>query len=124
MNVEDTETQKQVQSITKFLGSLHALDALQVLNQVSIAVLARAPRSDFDSLEVSQTYKRLSRRGRPSKIDRDPELKAFILSLDDHLFLHEITDKCVRKFGVKRALSRSGLHRFIQSQTACRSEKS
>lgn len=54
------------------------------------------------------------RRGGVSPIDVDQEVKAYILGIDRYLSISQLHDALIKKFGGKRAPSKSAIHRFLQ----------
>ncbi len=65
-------------------------------------------------MTISRHIIRDHRRGAQSKIDLDPELRAFIHDLLPHCTFAEIAAECATRFGNPRAPSRSAVHRFWQ----------
>jgi hypothetical protein len=53
-----------------------------------------------------------------SRIDLDPELRAFIHELLPHCTFAEIAAECAKRFGKPRAPSKSAVHRYWQRQQA------
>lgn len=49
---------------------------------------------------------------KPSPIDRDPELAAFILECSKTMVVREIRLACSEKFGAERTPSKSAIYRF------------
>lgn len=54
----------------------------------------------------------LHRPGRPSKIETDPELRAFVIARLGSMTFPEIAEASRARFGQERGASTSGLHRF------------
>ena len=97
------------------LKQLSLADALEVTGQLL------AELSTSESTQVKQTSDRTSvsvlqprKAGRKHSIEKDPELEVFILSLRGSRTISDIRTACVKKFGDKRAPSKSALHRYIQ----------
>lgn len=74
--------------------------------------LARLPLCD-----VPTTNHRTERRMGPiPKIDRDPELKAFILARIERLTYPEMAEEVAAHFPVERRVSKSTIHKWYQDQ--------
>jgi hypothetical protein len=102
------------QSVAKLLAKVPPLDALTVLNNVVGITLDRTSSSNpmvGDNLFIFNHY--LETR-RPTKIENDPELEAFILRLKACYPQKKIIEMCIEEFGRERAPSRTGLSRYLQ----------
>ena len=57
-------------------------------------------------------WRRLHLPGSPSKIQIDPELRAFVDERLPTMTLKQIAAACVKRFGRKRAPGKSAVHRY------------
>jgi hypothetical protein len=60
-------------------------------------------------------WRRLHLSGRPSRIVSDPELRAFVDELLPRTTFEQIATACQKRFGAKRAPSKSAVHRYWQT---------
>lgn len=119
------ETQDRARQIVNGLAGLDARDALQVLASALQLVLSQS-HQDSGTLRrpVKGTAPRLlRRRGGVSKISQDPELKAFLDSLDQPTTLRELRKTLIQQFGAARVPSKSALHRYMYKMAAGNAEE-
>jgi hypothetical protein len=65
------------------------------------------------ALLKKKSGKLIPRRERPSRIDQDPEMAAFVRErLTVNAYNQTIAQECLEKFGKDRAPSKSAVHRF------------
>jgi hypothetical protein len=62
---------------------------------------------------AEREHRRLHRRGQPAKIDRDPEVRAFIEARIGELTYDRLAAEARAAFGVRRAPSRSAIQRWF-----------
>lgn len=71
-----------------------------------------------DDAPAAREHRRMHRRGVPSNIDRDPELRTWIEArIDTHTF-QEVADMARADFGARRAPSRSSIYRWWRANRA------
>ena len=103
------------QRVVKELESMSINDALTVLHKAFGIVIHE--NINVIHPELSQPIYPINPnlvrrpRGGVSKIERDPEIKAFIYNLPMYLTVIQIAEECKKKFGIKRAPSKSAVHR-------------
>jgi len=108
--------QDHARQIVAGLAGIDARHALQILTTALDLVVAQF-RQDSNTLPkpVSHTATRILRpRGGISKVSKDPEIKAFIDSLDQPTTLRELRQNLIKSFGAGRVPSKSALHRYLQ----------
>lgn len=108
--------QIQVSAITRYMAGMSTIDALTVINNVMKTLLSQG-KHDIEGLSVYASNPLLEEPGPLTKIDRDPELRDFILSINQRYTKADIVRLCVEKFGKDRAPSYSGLSRFVRNMT-------
>ncbi len=110
------EIQNASKEIVYDLVKLTPSDAFKVLHQALGQVIKANLNTDYAKPEsLMYPYNPvLKRRKQQMKVDADPELKAFIHSLKTYHSTNEIVALCVKKFGKKRAPSKSSLGRYFQ----------
>jgi len=107
-----------VEEITGRLATLSGRDAMKVLNAAQGKVL------HDHTFWKSETWNHplklaLGIRGGVNnipKVERDPEVKAFILSITETIPMTEVRRRVVARFGAERAPSRAALQRWVQRQ--------
>lgn len=62
--------------------------------------------------QVERDWRRLHRPGHPGKIDRDPEVKAFVDANLAAMTFMDLAQECRARFGADRAPSKSSLSRY------------
>lgn len=116
VSLNEIKVQRRARQIIKGLEDVQVNDALSIIHKVLGFVIN-------ENLKVSQPglietvypfNPNLIRRHSRSKIDSDPEVKAFIHSLPEHLYLKEIAARCKKKFGKWRAPGKSAVGRYIK----------
>jgi hypothetical protein len=108
--------QTQAKAILSDLAGLTRLDALKVLSAAQGLILAQTEKADTELADKLQTDSiHLQRRpGRVSRVDNDPEIKAYLHGLDTYLTLKMLRAALIQKFGKQRVPSKSSLHRYLQ----------
>lgn len=116
-------TQKKVryfaELLVQTLPKISLTDALRVFNEAIIQVVRNSTKNPCDKpvkLPIAN-LKRRARAGRVSKIEVDPEIKAFIHQLRGYHSYPEIARRCAHKFGKQRAPSKSAVGRYIKKIT-------
>ena len=114
----EEKTQRLVTRIFAELSDLPVCEALQVIQVVLARLLTARTPEIADALpgRVVPLNPALLRRPRgcQSKITKDPEIRGFIHGLSGYHTIDQITGLCARKFGRKRAPSRSAVGRYLQ----------
>ena len=118
MSTATTFGAKKSAALETMKGALRQLtlaDALEVTGQL-LAELSTSELTDIrqTSTRASASVLQPRKAGRRHSIETDAELEAFILSLRGSRTIADIRTACVKKFGDKRAPSKSALHRYIQ----------
>jgi hypothetical protein len=112
---------RRAKALVSSLAPISALEAVRILN-AALAIAISVPASECDSIKgnIRPPDFRLVRRGRGGecKIDGDPEIKAYLVSIDRRTTLDDLRRKLIDKYGADRAPSRSALHRWIDKQTS------
>lgn len=101
----------RVKAILALLSGLTLKDAHAVLCEAKQQLEIKKVTPEVEKPVCPNAY----RQPRQSKIERDDEVKALILSLP-YMNQAEVIRACERQFGASRTPSRSGLHRFLQNQ--------
>lgn len=65
-------------------------------------------------------WRRQHRRGTPSKIRRDSEVRAFVEARLQQTSFQALAEECRERFGRERAPSKSAIHRYWQTTAAYR----
>lgn len=102
-----------VKSILKLVSGLSSEEAHSLLLQAKQRIDIKEPEVSLEYQSCPNTFRAAGR----TKIDRDPEMKTFILGLP-YMAQAEVINACTERFGAKRAPSRSGLNRFLMMQRA------
>lgn len=111
------EAKQHVEQVINVVGNLNTADALRVLNMSVGRVLEQVGQSktgEFSSPAIPFPHHLLHRNIKGSKIERDLELQRFLHSSGRDLTIEEIASMCRKKFGAKRAPSKSAIHRYIK----------
>jgi len=114
----DNEIQYKARKLIAQLQGVNPYDAVRVLNQ-STSIILEENNTLFEALKnqsVMPINPDLLRKRSRSKIMNDSEIRSFI-----HLFevapndgvMNAIRDACIKKFGKKRAPSRSSIGRYL-----------
>lgn len=98
----------RVKAILSLLSGLPIKDAHTILFQAKQRLEVKNIQVEAQANNCANAY----RQPRTSKIDSDPELRDFILSMP-YMPQDEILRACRNSFGDSRAPSRSGLSRFL-----------
>lgn len=113
-----SEIDHHTQQVIKALESMTVNDALTVLHSAfGIVINENINVSHPDLSQPIYPYNpNLTRRPRGgiSKVERDPEIKAFIHSLPKYLSVIQIAEQCRVRFGKERAPGKSAVHRYLQ----------
>jgi hypothetical protein len=114
----EEKNQRLVTRIFAELSDLRVSEALEIIHIVLGRLLtARAPEiAGAPQGRVVPLNPDLLRRPRgcQSKITKDPEIRGFIHGLSGYHTIDQITCLCARKFGRKRAPSRTAVGRYLQ----------
>ena len=89
------------------------------LAKAACALLTLASGGDEDS-GSRRASGWLRRPGKLSKLDRDPEVAAFLNELLGKMYLNEARALAVQRFGPDRVPSRASFHRYLQRQRQAR----
>ncbi|MGB0659239.1 MAG: hypothetical protein ACPGNV_03590, partial [Mangrovicoccus sp.] len=81
-------------------------DTIERLSAESEAAFTGLPPCTVPATE----HRRKHRSGRPSKLDTDPELRAFVLARLDRLTFAEIAEEIAAHFPENRRVGRSSVH--------------
>lgn len=100
----------RVRAVLTLLSDVPLKEANAVLFDVKQRLEVKQPVKDVESTVCPNTY----RKPRLTKIESDPEVKAFILSIP-YMPQAEILLACRERFGNTRTPSKSGLSRFLVS---------
>tara|TARA_Y100000782_G_C10113253_1_gene235478 strand:- start:243 stop:626 length:384 start_codon:yes stop_codon:yes gene_type:complete len=103
-----------LETMKKALSQLSLNDAMEVTGQLLSDLSSANPKQAKSDIKPSASVLQPRKRGGVSAIDKDPELETFILSLKGPRTIANIRTACAKKFGDKRAPSKSALHRYIQ----------
>jgi hypothetical protein len=98
-------------AILKLISGLPLQEAESVLFEVKQRLVVYQPVANIEKTVCPNTY----RKPRLSKIERDAEMKEFILSLP-YLNQADVIRACGERFGKARAPSSSGLSLFLMKQ--------
>ncbi|WP_306548944.1 hypothetical protein [Desulfobulbus sp.] len=108
---------QQAEAIVQGLIGLHKNDAVAILS-AGIYIIASGHNPPEDVIDHSclgfNSNLIRRRRGGISTINKDQEIKAYILGIDRYLSLKEWHEELVKKFGKNRAPSKSAIGRFLQ----------
>ncbi len=124
VKLSEFEIHKKAREIVSGLLDMPALDAMMIVIQainiiarenIAIGYVPSPPASAFNPY--------LRRHGQISKIDADPEIKAFIHGISDDMTIKEIAEQCQRRFGKNRAPSKSAVGRYLQKLARLDREK-
>ncbi len=118
MNQATTFRAKKCTALEAMKGALKQLSLAEAL-EVTGQLLAELSTSEtapvkLTSVRTSASVLQPGKAVRKHSIEKDPELEAFILSLRGSRTIADIRTACAKKFGDKRAPSKSALHRYIQ----------
>ena len=103
--LSEIELQRRARKLVSQLKQVNPYEAAQILNKALTVVLQENNRV-FKSLQkqpvmpINPDFFMNDRH--PSIIDSDPEIKAFLLSLDTKSTIDQRTQACIDKFGKKR----------------------
>jgi len=100
------------EDIVGLLSGLPPNDALKVLHAAQGKILSSAASRNVPETPVLRRM--IQPRGGISRIDRDQEIKDFLLSQDGPTTLEALLEKISDKFGPARTPSKSALHRWLQ----------
>ena len=116
MSREDLE--KKARPIVNSLLDHSSIDALRVLTAAFELVLERSPKTNSElNKPVKGVGPNLCRHQQHiSKIDKDSEIRDFINTYSEPITQRDLYLLLVKKFGVQRAPSSSGLNRYLKSQ--------
>jgi len=114
------KTSGKTQDLIAALGKLEDLARQQLVELEGICELAGSVADEmpiqtrFKGPLKAGEYRRLHRPGRPSKIDTDAELNAFVVArIDTHTF-EELAKEIARNFPRHRRVGKSALHAWWQ----------
>ena len=123
----EQQLHSHAQALLLEVNHLPVLDALKVINQAAALLLTQESEyhQRLEATKVLDTptntpearfqyHRKLDLR---SKIDSDPELRAFIYQLPVHTSQKEILRLCIEKFGKDRAPSQSAISRYYQNHS-------
>ena len=120
-------TAEQIKVMRELLDGLQKIDRnLDMVLKVQAAwrselnALSNALQNGFEerlqtpvkALDILSEHRRDHRPGKPSKIDSDPELRAFILDRIDMTTLEDLADQIAATFPPDRRVAKSALHRW------------
>ncbi len=114
--LSDLDISSRARELAGSLGDLRGVDAVKVLARSVEQILAESDTAEDPGLTRPPALfnPRLLRRRRAlSKIERDPELEAFINNLPGGPSIEGIAALCRAKFGTDRSPSKSSVHRYI-----------
>ncbi|TCO73064.1 hypothetical protein [Rhodovulum euryhalinum] len=96
----------------KLLDNVSAeLDRLQVAVRAELAEGVPTPlQTPLEDLPEPSEHRRAHRTGFPSKIDTDPELRAFILARIDRMGFVPLAAEVAQAFPPKRRVGKSGIY--------------
>ncbi|MBF0646400.1 hypothetical protein HTZ97_09335 [Desulfuromonas acetoxidans] len=98
--------------IRNLLGTVTPYESLSILNDMSKEILRSVGESG--PLAGIPVYPRiLNRKGSKSIIDKDPEMKKYILGLTETTTIAALRNKLISLFGKERVPSKSALHRYL-----------
>ncbi|WP_029132704.1 hypothetical protein [Sedimenticola selenatireducens] len=113
--LSEIEIRRKARDIVAALIDVAGMDAMMIVNQaLSIILRESLTVSPPPGSQVYPFNPNLIRRGRVSKIDADPAVKAFIHSLPVYHGVARISALCVERFGKARAPSKNTVHRYLQ----------
>lgn len=104
-------------SIVTILSGLNKLEAVSILTAALSMIVAQLSESEIEPAKVTSPVSTHLKRFRPggiSIVDKDPEIKAYIHSIDRYLTVEAMRNDLVKQFGKDRAPSKSGLGRYLQ----------
>lgn len=122
LKASDPEIKREERLVTLVLGALSDLTGSEALRIIHIVLgrllMARTPEiaAAFPGRVAPSINPDLLRRprGLQSKITNDHEIRDFIHGLRGYHTIDKIVGLCARKFGRKRAPSRSAVGRYLQ----------
>lgn len=104
-------------TILAILAPLPAGDAIAIVHEILGATLSRLPDEAREAPPPSQVPSRrlCFRRGTYpfARIDRDPEIKAFMRTISAPITIRELRNALIARFGMDRVPSKSALHRYL-----------
>lgn len=117
-----TDSNKKLETVARNivdnLPPLEAKEAVDVFTMAIRIVLAKAYSNDTS---LSQIVKRelpriIKSPANTSNIERDLEVKTYIDTFEQPISQIDLRRILIKKFGKKRAPSRSGLHRYLSNR--------
>lgn len=98
--------------IRKILAKMTPYDSLSALNNLSKEILRSI--GNKQAIVEAPVYPRiLNRKGTKSIIDKDSEMKDYILSLSEITTIAALRVDLISRFGEDRVPSKSSIHRFL-----------
>ncbi len=107
---------KTAHSVVTGLNGLAAIDALQVLSAATDLIIKQCTDDQNRQLNKAVCKSRLEILPNAMhlfKIEKDPEVRDFILTYNKPIHQTELLKLLIKRFGKKRAPSRSGLNRYL-----------
>lgn len=118
--IADNKINKRSMALVLGLSEYSQRDAISIL-AAAISIITSQPEQNGDRLdEPCMAFKSgLLRRhpGNPSRIEKDSEVQAFILNLDQYYVTSDLLAMIEKRFGKERTPSKSGLGRYLQKIT-------
>ena len=106
------ETEYIVSEITTIIDPLPPRAALTALNAAIGRILISLDVGQ--AIDVPEKPRRLlQKRGSRSRVDKDPEVKSFIMGLTEPTTIAALRNALVSRFGEQRTPSKSALHRYV-----------
>lgn len=111
---KDQSSSLEKHQILSLLAGLPLGEAIRTLNSATSALLEKSTDDDYFSQPVRSNLSLIRERGMLSKIERDPEVRAYLHSLPCAYTIAQLADACKKKFGAERAPASTSVHRYIQ----------
>lgn len=107
-----SETEYIVSEIATIVAPLPPRAALTALNEAISRILVSLEA--VQAIDVPEKPRRLlQKRGSRSRVDKDPEVKSFIMGLSEPTTIAALRNVLVSRFGEQRTPSKSALHRYV-----------
>jgi len=106
--------EKTVDQILRLISNLDAKSALELLNKTAANILKQENDDSLNGPAITTRGPKIIKHPHMiSKVERDPEVKAFIHNYPEPINKTDLRKLLIEKFGNSRAPSRSGLSRYL-----------
>jgi hypothetical protein len=114
MRMNSDQINEQAQAILFGLNGYGERDIVRILSAATSLIVSQPAAREDGLTRSAEGYLFRLCTGQKGKIDRDPEINAFLHEIDHYLTLSELHALLVGKFGKVRAPSRSSLGRHFK----------